>query len=401
MQFRKTSEVYSELADIEVVYINIFDYFKRKFIGKDTAEITQEEFSAIEHREKMSSSFMVSELALFMAIDLIGKTLSKCRFCTVQNGKEVENAEFYAWNYAPNIHQTKSEFIVELVSKLLIKNEVLIFETVDGQRLIAEHFNREVRALYDDRFTNVTARNWSFDNVYRSRDVIYLKYNSYAVQGLVQSMCNTYEQLMSTNAKKIKRSGSQKAILEIETAATQSKTFKKDFERMLNEDFEAYFGEGDVVLPIYEGMKVTDTSPYTKEKASSGEVNDIVKLRDAAAGVVEKIFHVSNKDDFIQDAIDPIAHMLEQAITVKLYGEDAVIKGNYVHVDTTYAKHYDPISSADHIYKSIGSRMITPAQAQKYCNMVPDSDKSAQIYYMTKNNQTADMAVKEGGEKNA
>lgn len=384
-----------------MIEINIIDYLKNKFIGTGSNEITSEDLTAIENKLNYNNNFKVAEIALFSTIDLIAKTLSKCRFCTIENGKEVEKAEFYAWNYRPNIHQTKTEFITQVISRLLFKNEVLIFETFDGQRLVAENFNKETKALYDDVFTNVYARNWSFDNKFLSRDVIYLKYNSVAIQNLLDQMCFEYEKMMSLAKKKYKRSMSQKAIVDVSAAATNTKDFTKRFNQMLNEDFAAYFGEGDVVLPVYDGISVRDTSPSENGKAKNSDIGDIDKLRESIEKIVEKTFHINDRDEFIANSIDPLAHMLEEAITVKCYGEKRRLKGNYMHIDTTYAKHYDPITSADSIYKSIGSRIINPAQAQRYCNMVPDSDKSAQTYYMTKNNQTADMAVTEGGENNA
>ena len=397
-----------------MIKITVIDYLKNKFLGKKSIELTDDELSAMEIRQSAYSSFKVAELALFTAIDLIAKTLSKCRFCTVENGKEVEKSEFYAWNYAPNRHQTKSEFIIEAVSKLLFYNEVLIFETHDGQRLIAENFSKETKALYDDVFTNVSARGWSSGKTYYSSDVIYLKYNCIAIRGLLSRVCSEYEEMMITARRKYKRSGSQKVVAEFSTSATNDKDFKERFNRLLNEDFVAYFGDGDVVLPIYEGMKITDTSSSIDRKATENDVNDITKLRDAAVQIVAQTFHISPalirgeasqlgeaKDEFIADAVDPVAQIFEQGITTACYGENGVRNGNYLHIDTTYAKHYDALDSADKAYKSIGSRIISPAQAQRYCNMVPDNDASARAYYMTKNNQTADLAVAEGGENNA
>ena len=394
--------------------MRIIDFLKEKLIGKTSYEFTFADFDAYCKSHNEYASFKVAETALFITIDLIAKTLSKCRFCTVENGKEVEKKEFYAWNYRPNKHQTKYEFICEFITRLFINNEALIVETIDGQRLIASSFSKQEKALIDDIFEDVTVRGLTLPNTFYSSDVIYLKYHSIAIAELMSQVCRTYEELMQVTRRKIRRSGDKKAIVEISAMAQNNKSFKENFEKMLNDDFRAYFGDGDVVLPTYDGIKVTDTSSGTTQKTSLNEVNDLSKLMTTATEIVANTLHIppalirgeaSQLDDaenaLIANAIDPVARAFEEAITAACYGERGVLNGSYLHIDTTYAKHLDPIYSAVNIDKAIASRVLTPAQAQRYCNMVPDDSDSANSYYLTKNYQTADLAVAEGGENNA
>ena len=394
--------------------MRIIDFLKEKLIGKTSYEFTFADFDAYCKSHNEYASFKVAETALFITIDLIAKTLSKCRFCTVENGKEVEKKEFYAWNYRPNKHQTKYEFICEFITRLFINNEALIVETIDGQRLIASSFSKQEKALIDDIFEDVTVRGLTLPNTFYSSDVIYLKYHSIAIAELMSQVCRTYEELMQVTRRKIRRSGDKKAIVEISAMAQNNKSFKENFEKMLNDDFRAYFGDGDVVLPTYDGIKVTDTSSGTTQKTSLNEVNDLSKLMTTATEIVANTLHIppalirgeaSQLDDaenaLIANAIDPVARAFDEAITAACYGERGVLNGSYLHIDTTYAKHLDPIYSAVNIDKAIASRVLTPAQAQRYCNMVPDDSDSANSYYLTKNYQTADLAVAEGGENNA
>ena len=91
-----------------------------------------------------------TELALFTTIDLIARSLAKCEFVTVENHKEVNKHEYYLWNYKPNIHQTKTEFVCDAVSNLIFKNECLIFETTDHQLLVADGFSKQEYAVFED-----------------------------------------------------------------------------------------------------------------------------------------------------------------------------------------------------------------------------------------------------------
>ena len=102
-------------------------------------------------------------------------------------------------------------------------------------------------------------------------------------------------------------------------------------------------------------------------------------------------------DASIGNAVDPIAHMLAQAITIARYGEAGFLNGSYLMIDTTYARHIDAINSAANIDKAIACGTLNPFKAQKYCNMLPCSEDWAKEYYITKNYQNAEIALK-GGE---
>lgn len=399
---------------IEVIFIKIVDFLKSKLIGKESYTLKTSELEAFLNNNKSQAAFKVAEIALFTTIDLIARTLSKCRFCTVENGKEVEKREYYSWNYAPNFHQTKVEFIIELVSKLILCNEVLVFETANGQRLIADSFSKEIDALKGDTFTDVTAFNHTFPRSYLSSEVIYLRYNNRSVRELLIELCNSYENLINKAEKKYSRAADKKVLVEFSMIAQNAPDFEKKQRDLLQNKFRAFFAEGDAAVPIFEGVKINDTSKISSGYSSENDVNDIVKLMDTATQIVANAFHInpaiirgdaSQLDDAfessIANAVDPIAQMLEQEITAKNYGEVSVLKGSYLHIDTTYAKHLDPISSAVNVDKAIAARVLTPAQSQRYCGMVPDDSKSANMYYITRNYQTAELAVAEGGENNA
>ena len=102
-------------------------------------------------------------------------------------------------------------------------------------------------------------------------------------------------------------------------------------------------------------------------------------------------------DAFISNAVDPYARSLEQEITVKRYGENDFLSGNYMFIDTTYARHMDAISNAVNVDKAIAAGVLSPAKAQRYCGMLPTTAKWAQDFYMTKNYQSAELSLK-GGE---
>lgn len=384
------------------------DFIKNKLFGKDEYTVKSKDITEfIEKRE--ASKYYLTEIALFTAIDLIARTLSKCEFVTVRNGKEYRGAEYYLWNYKPNKHQTKAEFVVQLISTLIFRNEVLVFETSDRQLLIADNFGLQENAVTDDIFTNVFSRGWTSPRTYRSSDVLYLKLNSFSLSNLLSNMCATYQRLMNSADERYNKAVGHKGILTISTSATGTQDFQKRYNELLNERFVDYFNKKNAVLPLFQGFNYSEPSTEAG-KTTNSEINDLQKLRQEAFAIVGNALHIAPAllsgdasmlkdatDAFISNAVDPYASSLEQEITVKRYGENDFLSGNYMFIDTTYARHMDAISNAVNVDKAIAAGVLSPAKAQRYCGMLPTTEEWAQDFYMTKNYQSAELSLK-GGE---
>lgn len=327
---------------------------------------------------------------------------------TVQNNKEIRLYEYYLWNIQPNRHQTKAEFIMQLITQLIIKGEVLIIESIDNQLFIADSFSKNEKALYDSTFDGVTVRDFTFQKTFNESDVIYLKYGNVLLNSLLNDMCKSLENLMNLSEKRYKKANEHKGILNIDSNATNTTKFQEQFEDLMNNRFKTFFNSDKAVLPLYDGYDYTDIA--NSIKTTNSEINDIQKLREEAFSSVGNALHIppallegnasqlsDSENTFISNAIDPFAKIMQQGITAKKYGQSEFIKGNYLLIDTTYCKHIDAISSANNIDKAIASGVLSVEQAQKYAGMLPNSEDWAKAHYLTKNYQTMEM-VQKGGE---
>ncbi len=388
--------------------MNFADFIRSKLFGKKSVEISSEDFDKYYDKYE-ATKFNLTEIALFTTIDLIARSIAKCEFVTVENHKEKQGYEYYLWNYSPNKHQTKVEFIAEFISNLIFQNEALIFETTDGQMLVAEGFSKREYAVFEDIFSNISARGMTLNRSLTSSEVIYLKYNNFALRGLLSQMCKSYENLMSSAEQRYNKAIGHKGILKISNMAQNDVEFQKKFNDLMQNRFKQYFNAQNAVLPLFDGYDYSEPSTDAK-KTTNSEINDIAKLKSEAFATVANAMHIppaiiageasqlsDSVDTFIANAIDPTTSALEQEITKKRYGESEFIKGNYLLIDTTYVKHIDAITSANNLDKAIACGVLNPAKAQKYCNALPCDEPWAKAYYMTKNYQTAEMTLK-GGE---
>ena len=387
-------------------------FLKSKLVGQSRITVDSELLEEFIKKSEQYTRFRLTETALFTAVDLIARTIAKCEFVTVENHRSVCKYEYFLWNFQPNRNQTKAEFINEFISKLIFKNEALIVETSDGQLLIADSFGHTKKAVVNDIFSGVTARNYTFNRTFKSSEVIYLQYSNIAVNNLIAEMCSAYQSLMKDAAEKYAKQTGHKVILEIDANQTGDKDFNNKLNELMTVHFKSFFSQKNAVLPMYKGFKYNEPTTDAKNKAVS-EVNDLKQLRAEAFSTVGNALHIPPAliagetsglsdavDSFIGEAIDPIARMLAQVITQRRYGEDEFLKGNYLFIDTTFARHIDAVSSANNLDKAISSGVLSPYNAQRYCNMLPSPDAWAHEYYITKNYQNANDMLK-GGENNA
>ena len=387
--------------------MKLIDYLRSRF-GSQKNTMTLEDVE--NYYARQANGFNITEAALYAAINLIARSLAKSDFVTVKSGREYHGAEYYAWNYRPNRHETKTEFITKFVAALILKNEALIFELSDGQMFVADGFSKTEYAVFDDKFNNVSAFGYSFNKTFLGGEVVYLKYNNFAVQNLLRNMASTYEELMASASDRYTKSVGHKGVLKISSMATNDTSFQKNFSELMNERFKTYFAAKNAVLPLFDGYDYSEPSTDA-QKSTNSEINDIEKLKSEIFSNVGNVLHVPPAliagtasqlndciDAFIGNAVDPIANMLEQAITNAKYGENEYIKGNYMLIDTTTVRHVDAISQANNLDKAIASGILTPAKAQYYCNMLPSSEAWAHKNWITKNYQTAEAALKGGDD---
>ena len=102
------------------------------------------------------------DLAFWSCVTLIANAISKCEFRTYLRGEEVKQNEYYLWNIQPNRNQNATQFIQKLIAQLYSHNEALVVASDDGQLLVADSFTREEYAVYDDIFSQVTVKDYTF-----------------------------------------------------------------------------------------------------------------------------------------------------------------------------------------------------------------------------------------------
>lgn len=380
--------------------------FIRDFFGSKSEILLNEKLTDI------STQIAVQEFAIETAINLISGCISKCEFQTFMNNKEIKADEYYLWNYEPNKNQNSTEFIQELVSKLLRNNECLIVES-NGQLIIADSFNQTEYALVENIFEDVTRKDFTFKRKFRMSEVLYFKLNNKDIRILLRSLMDSYDNLLNLAVGKYKRSGGRKGVVKLDSILKGDETKKKEIEDLFTRKFKNYFEAENAIVDLPKGVEYEEKNGEGSKKSTS-ELVDIQNLikeafeRAAQAfkippsllrGDIADIEKITN--NFLTFCIDPIVDMISEEINRKRYGKVFVLKGTCIKIDTTCIKHIDIFAIAEKIDKLISTGMYSVDELRKKVKDIALNEEWSGKHWITKNySEITQIDSGGGGEGN-
>lgn len=382
--------------------MKIIRFLQDLFGSKDTIYLN-------DHLDSYCASLAIDTFALQVGINLIASCIAKCEFKTFLGKKENVSDEYYLWNVEPNKNQNSTEFLQELLSKLLIENEVLVIE-LDNQLIIADSFYREEFAVNEDYFEQVTRKNFTFNKKFYMSDVLYFRCNNEDIKQYFDDLMRGYSELLSLAQGKYKRAGGRKGKVDIDQAAQGDEKRKEKIKKLFEKDFKEYFESENAVLNLPRGVNYTEITGEGSKK-SSNELGDITKLLDDAfiraaqalkippsllKGDIADIEKLT--DNFLTFCIDPLVDLIQTEINRKRYGKDNFLKGSYLYIDTTTIKHIDIFAIAEKIDKLISTGMYSIDELRKKLRDIALNTDWSEKHWITKNYQGIDQIDKEGGE---
>ena len=356
----------------------------------------------------------IEDFAIQMAINMLAGLIAKCEFKTYVKGKETRGDEYYLWNVEPNVNQNSSQFIQQLVSKLLHDNEALAVE-VNGQMLVADSFTGTGYALFPATFSNVTVttfgNNFTFDKTFSMADVLYFRLNNRNIRALLSGVMAGYSQLLSMAMGKYKRAGGRKGTAEVNKTKTGDEKEQKRIDDLFSKQFKAYFEAENAVVTLPNGVKYNEITGEGSKKSTS-EVNDIANITKEAFARVAQAFRIPPAllqgdiadisklmDELLTVCIDPIVDLLQTEINRKRYGKTAYLAGTYLRIDTTCIKHIDIFDVAAEADKLISDSLYSVDELRGKIGDAPLNTWWSKGYGRTANyNWLADQPPANGGE---
>lgn len=345
------------------------------------------------------------ELAMWNAIDLIAKSISKCEFKEFQAGKEKKGPEWYRWNVEPNKNQNSTEFLRKLIFMLYYRGDCLVVGEGD-QLLVADSFVREPYVLYEDIFSQVTIDDFTFRKNFSGSEVFYWNINSLgdgkSIQPVLKLMLESYAKLLAYGMKSYKTSRGNKAIFRYDTIPVPEEN-KNEWIKNQYDKFGKFLSADSGIAAVGKGTDLVSFQPERKASYSTENTRDIRSMIDDISDFTAKAFGIPPAllrgdvegisdalDQFLTFCIDPLADMLHEEIVRKSIGRTKVLQGYDLQIDTSAIKHIDIIDAANGIDKLIGSGVCSINDILKLLGRTPINEPWADRHNLTKNYEPLD-----------
>ena len=139
-----------------------------------------------------ADEYRIRELCWNICINMIANAIGRCEFRTFKGGQEVQEREYYLWNFEPNTNQNSTAFLHKLVAQLYEANEVLVINTRrrDGGEavVVADQWQLpESWPSKQNEYKGVVVGNLTYDKTFRENDVLHLKLNHVNVKPVLDA----------------------------------------------------------------------------------------------------------------------------------------------------------------------------------------------------------------------
>lgn len=358
-----------------------------------------------------SADIYYKELAVTLCVNLIANSLSECTIRTYENGIEVFGMEHYILNYRPNVNDNSSAFLHKAVERMVYDGEALIVNIKDNL-YVADSYATEEYPIKGHVYSNVRIDNLSLTKKFKQDDVILLKLNNINVKRLIDDLYRSYGELLKYCIERYKLDNQEKYILELDNVKVGDKLFNEKFKGVIQEQLQDFLNNQKTVLPLYKGQTLTDVSKDTRGN-NSGDLQALIeqlfKMTAQAFNIpLDLLFSRTNNNvsqvvtQFLTFCINPIACMIEEELSAKLYdGYAGFAKGNYIKVDTSDIRHINILDVAQAIDKILASGVLNINELRSLVGYNELEEEFANKHWMTKNYSLAEEVLKgtaEGGE---
>ena len=381
--------------------MGLLSFLERKV---STAEM-QQELSVV--AQNAAQQIYFKKLGLYIAKSYIANTISKCEFKVYEKGEEVQNELFYMLNVNPNPNQSSSQFLNAFVNRLYGKDgAALVIPDMKKNRLyVADGFSIEENPLNENIFSAVTIKNETLKRKYKASDVFYFQLDDEQILKLIDGAFDQYSTVMQAAIDGFIRRNGKKYKLSLDQYQAGDAKFKEAYEGFLKKQLETFVNAPNAVYPQFRGQNLEEF-----DKAAAGQYGgsaDVIAIRKEMFDAVAQAFkiplammygNITNIKDminmFLTFTIDPLADMIGEEITRKMYPYDLWKKGNYIKLDTSCISHVDILDVADKVDKAISSGVVCIDEMRERLDKKPYGDEFGQMRFVTRNYATLEEVLK-------
>jgi HK97 family phage portal protein len=343
-------------------------------------------------------------------LDFVARTMSTLEV-KFKNKDDVDDWN-YILNVRPNSDMSAATFWEKFFYRLLDENEVLVIFTEDNQMLIADDYYRQEYAVYEDTFSMVSVKNYTFKKVFKMSEVIFLQYNNEELEKFTKGLFDDYVELFGRILEISMRNNQIRGSVSIDTTGSLNDEKGKDgksrsqrLQEYIDKVWNSFKTNSVAIVPKVKGFEyeeytnkqgVSNQSLEELNKMKSSLIDDIANAIGVPTALIygEKAELDSNIKAFRQLCIAPLAKKLQDELMAKILTKSDYLKGERIKIVKVLPK--DILEYATQIDKIVSSGTFSrdEVRGSDGIDYDPLPNGEGQLLIMTKNYQK----VLEGGE---
>ncbi|WP_017154129.1 phage portal protein [Bacillus bingmayongensis] len=347
----------------------------------------------------------MKRLAIDTCISFLGRTISQSEF-RVKNGKEfVKDELYYRLNIRPNKNMTASTFWEKFIRKLIYDNECLIIQADDGDLLIADDFQHNEYAVFEDIFTNVTVKDYLFKRSFKQNEVIHLKYRNDKLSPLIDGLFADYGDLFGRILNSQKRKNQIRGTVDMDMIGAKTQEQVKKLQEFIDNMYKAVSDKDIAIVPQQKGLEYKEVYNGVANGPSVDEINKVTNgfLNQVAMaiGIPTALLYGEMADvekqtkNYMLFTVNPLLKKLSDEANVKFFEMEEYLSEQKIEIKSiSYQNIFDLATSID---KLISSSAFTGNEIRLEVGYEASDDPNLDKHYITKN--YTEMNTGEGGEK--
>lgn len=404
-----------------IIAIRDMPLFKNLFPSKKTT--SQKELNSILSSIETSAAY--KNYAMNLCISRIARSLQLCDFQTFDEGKKIKGFNWYKFNYEPNKNQNQAQFLHKIIYKMVFDaNGALVIQSDDGQLIVAEDYSIDSKGFIENVYTNiVVSGGYQLKSPKFEHEVLHFVLDNNQIKTIVEGIYDDYAKLLKGAIRNYNRNNSMKFKLNIDATFDSFKSkplidengqevkredgsvvseYDDILDDFLTNRYKGILSDDDSVTPFESGLgleQISNTKGNTKSGASTTRditdtFKDIIYMCADAFGIPRAYIlgDVADgevvKQNYIDDAVRPIADNLETEINRKLYGFKGVTSGNKLKIQTNVISTKDPVKFAAAAEAYLRTGLYTINMLLEMLGEEQVNEEWANKRFITKNYQT-------------
>lgn len=359
-------------------------------------------FDDAELYNDQSKRTSLKRVALESVIGMMSRTIIQSEFRVKESDKYIKNSMYYRFNVKPNKNQSASAFWSEVIRKLIYDGECLIVKSRNDDLLIADDFEREEKAVYEDIFKHVYVRGLELDGDFSRGDVLYLDYGNEKLSTLVDSLFYDYGMMLDRLIDFRLRKSQIRATVDIDANFSKTEESQKRVQDFISKTYAAIKDKAVAIIPQQKGLEYKE---HSGKASTSGEsIDEIDKITNGflsqialSVGMPVSFLKGDMADidkitrNYMKFCIDPIVEIINDELNRQFISERDYLNGNKINVKRVSYK--DMFDHAVAIDKLIASGAFKGNEIRDEVGYDQTDEEIHETYYITKNYQTADEAL--------